>query len=342
MRVIRVDGPDVDSRCDAFMEAHAHAVTDLPSWRRIVGDAYGLRAHVLVALEDETIVGVLSAFEIRHPIFGHYLTTAPFGSEGGVHVESEGALDALFEAARSLTDALDADYLVIRARKPAPRGFQVDRRYATALLDLRAGADGVWKNSLTAKARNQVRRGMREGFSVETGPGQMGAFHEVFHAHMRDLGSPAHALRFYQAIALNLGDRAEFVVVRDGKALAAGALLVRVNGTAMNLHSVALKKYNRRCPNYLLYWKMIESSCARGCVEFDMGRSLVGGSHLEFKARWGSEVVGLCYNYYLRTGDELPDVDPRNPRYQIAIAAWRRMPLLLTRRLGPHLISGLA
>src|SRR5262249_46805382 len=120
-----------------------------------------------------------------------------------------------------------------------------------------------------------------------------------------------------------------------------GALLLLVNDTAANLHTVALREYNRRCPNYLLYWHMLETSCKAGCMRFDMGRSLAGGPNLAFKENWNPEVTPLSYNYHLRTMPAVPDVDPRNPRYRLAIAAWRRLPLRVTRALGPRLIGGL-
>ena len=95
---------------------------------------------------------------------------------------------------------------------------------------------------------------------------------------MRDLGSPAHGARFYESIVEHLGEHADFLVVREGNALVGGALLFRLNGTAMNLQTVALRGCNRRCPNYLLYWKMIEASCAAGSRWLDMGRSEAGSS----------------------------------------------------------------
>jgi hypothetical protein len=89
-------------------------------------------------------------------------------------------------------------------------------------------------------------------------------------------------------------------VARENAELAAGALLFKINDTAINMHTVALKRYNRRCPNYLIYWNMIERSCAAGCRTFDMGRSLEGSSNLRFKQNWKPQIVPLTYNYYLR------------------------------------------
>lgn len=341
MRVIRVGGGDDAARSDAYVASRARAVTDVAAWRRVVRDAYGIEAHVLAAMDGESVAGVLSLFEIRHPVLGHYLCTAPFGNDGGLHFDDAAARDALADEATSLAAERGAGYVVIRTRGVELDGFQICRRYVTAIVDLRGGAPALWEG-LPAATRNQIRRGMKEGFAVESGPGVVGAFHDVLHAHMRDLGSPAHGVQLYEAIIEHLGDAAEFIVVRDGRDPAAGALLFRVNGVAMNLHTVALRQYNRRCPNYLIYWKMIEASCASGCESFDMGRSLADGSNLDFKRNWGPAIVPLSYNYVLRDSREIPHVDPRNPKYRLAIAAWRRLPLFVTKRLGPRVISGLA
>jgi hypothetical protein len=159
--------------------------------------------------------------------------------------------------------------------------------------------------------------------------------------HMRDLGSPSHSLRFYHLIAQHLGDRAQFIVARENAELAAGALLFKINDTAITMHTVALKRYNRRCPNYLIYWNMIERSCAAGCRTFDMGRSLEGSSNLRFKQNWKPQIIPLTYNYYLRKKGGIPFPDPRNPRYRFPIAVWRRLPLFVTKLVGPRLITGL-
>lgn len=341
IEVKEIDRGELAEGCRTFVSSRARAVTDLLIWRSVVTGAYDLESHFLGAVEDREIVGFLGLYLADHPIFGKYLTTAPFGSDGGFFFQDQQTKALLAKEARTLADRLDVDYLLIRGRGLSLDGFSVDRHYSTAVIDLKAGAEGIWRDQLKAKTRNQVRRGMKEGFRICSGPDQMEPFYEVFHRHMKDLGSPAHALRFYQEILEHLGERVEFLVARDGEDLAAGALLFWVNDTAMNLHTVSLRKYNRRCPNYLVYWKMLEKSCARGCLWFDMGRSEANSSVMRFKENWSPQVTELHYNYYLRKLREIPYLDPRNPKFRLPIAVWRRLPLFLTKALGPWLIAGI-
>ena len=341
MHVISIGEVDEAARWDAYVEPRSSAVMDLTAWRRIVRKAYGMESWFLAAVEGDRWQGALSLYEARHPLFGSYLATSAFGNDGGFFFESGEARDALVFEAKKLADARNAEYLVLRLRGIDVPGFTIDGHYRSVVLDLTGGAEIVWNERIPAKTRNQVRKGQKEGFTIATGHDQVGAFHRVFHEHMRDLGSPAHSLRYYETIVEELGDRMDFVVVRDGDEIAAGALLFWTNGTAMNLHTVALRRYNPRCPNYLIYWTLIDLACNRGCTRLDMGRSEADSSNLRFKANWGTEISTLQYNYYLRKLREVPYLDPRNPKYRIPMLIWQRMPVFLTKQLGPRLIYGL-
>lgn len=329
------------ARWDAWVKPRARTVTDLSAWWRVVRETYGVVPHIRFAVADGVIKGALSLFEIKHPLLGHYLTTAPYANEGGLYFDDDKARDALLADAKKLADDLNVSYLCVRTSGAELPGFVVERRYHTAVVDLSGGSEALWKR-LPAKTRNQVRRGQKEGFTLTSGPQEVEPFWRVFQAHMKELGSPAHGLRYYRAIAEQLAEHARFIVVRDQQTVVAGALLFQINDTAANIHTVALREYNKRCPNYLLYWHMLESACTEGRTRFDMGRSVEGGGNLHFKENWGPAVAPLGYNYHLRTLREVPFADPRNPRYRLPIEVWRRLPLALTQRLGPKLIGGLA
>jgi FemAB-related protein (PEP-CTERM system-associated) len=329
------------ARWDAYVEPRAAAVTDLFAWRFVVREAYGIRSHFLAAVDGDQIVGTLALFEIRHPLFGHYFATAVFGTDGGLNFDSDVARDALVAEARALAARERVAYTLIRTRRVELGGVETDRRYGTALMDLSGDPESVWRE-LPSKTRNQVRRGMREGFSVSAGAGEVAPFFDVFHRHMRALGSPAHGMQFYEAIQRHFGARAEFLTVRDTRQIVGGALVFFVNGIASNYHSVTLREFNVRCPNYLLYWRIIELAIGRGCRQLDMGRSETNSTQLAFKKNWTSRVESLQYHYLLAGARDAPRLDPHNPRYRLAIACWKRLPLFLTRALGPRLISGIA
>ncbi|MBT8442301.1 MAG: GNAT family N-acetyltransferase, partial [Gammaproteobacteria bacterium] len=93
--------------------------------------------------------------------------------------------------------------------------------------------------------------------------------------------------------------------------------------------------------NDFMYWELIRRACDREIRVFDYGRSRVGTGSYRFKKHWGFEPEPLHYQYHLVRQKEMPDLSPGNPKYKMAISAWKRLPTALTRIIGPLIARGL-
>jgi hypothetical protein len=82
-------------------------------------------------------------------------------------------------------------------------------------------------------------------------------------------------------------------------------------------------------------------ACERGLRVFDYGRSKRGTGSFDFKKNWGFEATPLNYEYRLYKGDSIPQNNPSNPKYRAFIEIWRRLPVGLANRLGPHIVRSL-
>jgi len=71
---------------------------------------------------------------------------------------------------------------------------------------------------------------------------------------------------------------------------------------------------------------------------FDFGRSKKGTGVFEFKRHWNTTLRELPYETILIRRKSLPNFSPANPKFDLAIRVWRKMPLPITRLLGPRLI----
>jgi hypothetical protein len=49
----------------------------------------------------------------------------------------------------------------------------------------------------------------------------------------------------------------------------------------------------------------------------------------------------LRWEYIVPPGGKLPALHPQNPKLRLAIAAWRKLPLGVARRLGPPIVRHL-
>jgi len=90
----------------------------------------------------------------------------------------------------------------------------------------------------------------------------------------------------------------------------------------------------------LLYWHLLVRAVERGQVFFDFGRSSEESNTYRFKKQWGATPFPAPWQYYLRQGT-VGDMRPDNPKYQRLIRIWQRLPVGLTRLIGPPIVRGI-
>ncbi len=90
-----------------------------------------------------------------------------------------------------------------------------------------------------------------------------------------------------------------------------------------------------------MYWEVMRRAAERGFRMFDFGRSKVGTGAFSFKKNWGFEPEPWTYEYKLRRIDDIPDINPLNPKYRLFINAWKRLPVPIANIVGPLIVRGL-
>jgi FemAB-related protein (PEP-CTERM system-associated) len=93
--------------------------------------------------------------------------------------------------------------------------------------------------------------------------------------------------------------------------------------------------------NDFMYWDLMRRACERGIRVFDYGRSKRGTGSFDFKKNWGFEPQPLHYEYFLVRGKRVPEHNPLNPKYNLFIKLWQRLPLRLANSIGPYIVKSL-
>lgn len=317
----------------------------LDSWMNFIHQVYGHPVHRFVAADGERPLGALSLLEVKHPVFGHYLATAPFGSYGGFAYENNEARDRLMNEAQRLAKELKLEYISLRFEDTAsspPEGWVEHPVYFTYLIDLPAAADDLMKR-FSSDHRNHIRKSLKKGFSIRFGRlDLLDDAYEALALSMHELGSPYHAKRYLHQMAESLGDTLQFAVTYDAKGrITGGGVFIYQGKTIFNLHANVLRFARSSYAGEFLYWSIIEHAFQKGCTTFDLGRSLVGSGNDVFKSKWAPEKKKLAYWYWLAEGHELPSLNQKNPKFQFAIAVWKRLPHFVVRAIGHTIIRGL-
>jgi FemAB-related protein (PEP-CTERM system-associated) len=324
---------------DRFIEGHAGASGyHAWAWRGVFARAFGHESIYLVARDGARIAGVLPLVFIDSVLFGRSLTSLPFLNYGGIAAESHDAAAALLDAAARIARERRCRHVELRHVARQFPDLPCKQHKVTMLLPLEAG---MW-DKLDRKVRNQVRKAQKSDLvSQQGGVELLRDFYRVFVRNMRDLGTPVLGIVFFQELLRAFPDRARIHVVRlQGAAVAAG-ITYRTAGTVEVPWASSIRTYNHLCPNHLLYWSVIEEAVLAGARTLDFGRSTPNEGTFKFKEQWGAEPVPLCWEYYLADGGSIPDATPANPKFRLAIAAWKKLPLPLTTVLGPRIVRGI-
>ena len=167
-------------------------------------------------------------------------------------------------------------------------------------------------------------------------------FYAVFAHNMRDLGTPVYSIRWFREILQAFPQACRLFVVYAGGRPAAGAFVLWHRGTIEVPWASSLREFNPLCVNVLMYWEMLRFAVERGFSCFDLGRSTPNEGTFHFKQQWGAEPRELVWEYWTAEGAALPDLSPKNPKFERAIAAWRRLPVGVTKVIGPPIVRNIA
>jgi FemAB-related protein (PEP-CTERM system-associated) len=207
-------------------------------------------------------------------------------------------------------------------------------------LSLPATPDELW-DSFKSKLRSQIRTGQKNDFEVRFGGTDLLAdFYRVFSQNMRDLGTPVYSRGLFESILQVFGDDAELCVLRLKGLPVAAALLVHGRGTTEVPSASSLRAYNSTSANMVMYWHLLSRAAERGQKQFDFGRSTIESNTYKFKAQWGAKPHPSVWQYYVRRGS-IGEMRPDNAKFGLAIKVWQRLPVWLTRIVGPAIVRGI-
>lgn len=319
-----------------------YALSRHPGWLNVLERGLKHRSFCLEAVANGQTRGLLPLAYVRSLLFGRFLVSLPYVNYGGVVADDDRIAGLLIDHAIRLGADLNVRYLELR-HEHAIENAQLPDRLTTKVhsrLALPATAGALW-DDLDPKVRNQVRKGQKSGLTVGWGGLElMPDFYGVFSQNMRDLGTPVFGRGLFRAILEEFPDRAEFCVTRLGEQPVAAALLLHGDGMTEVPSASSLREFNATCANMLTYWHLLERAIQRQQTTFDFGRSTQDGPTFRFKKQWGAQPFPATWQYHVWHGN-VGAMRPDNPRYNRAIRIWQKLPVAVTRLIGPAIVRGI-
>jgi FemAB-related protein (PEP-CTERM system-associated) len=336
--------PHERARWDAFVRSCPDATFfHLSGWQKVIEESFGIKTWFYYVQQDGQIQGVLPLAEIKSRLFGHSLGAMPFCVYGGVAAIDDGARLLLDEAADKLARELGVGHLEYRGMTrahPDDASWHTKELYVTFRKEISAD-DEANMNAIPRKQRAMVRKGIKLGLKgvVEDNVDRM---FEAYANSVLRLGTPVFPKKYFALLQQTFGEECEVrSIYTEDDRLVASVLSFYWRDEVVPYYGGGMDLAREVAGNDFMYWNLMQAAAARGCRIFDYGRSKLGTGAYDFKKNWGFVATPLQYEYKLYGSDKLPDNNPLNPKYQLFIKMWKKLPLPVANFLGPHIVRNL-
>lgn len=336
--------PHEHARWDAFVRACPDATFfHLSGWQQVIEQSFGIKTWFYYVQQDGQIQGVLPLAEIKSRLFGHSLGAMPFCVYGGPAATGDAALTMLDKAAHELAQKLGVGHLEYRGMRrvhPDDPAWHTKELYVTFRKEI-SGDDEENLNAIPRKQRAMVRKGIKLGLRgvVEENVDRM---FEAYAHSVHRLGTPVFPKKYFALLQKTFGDECEVrTILTDKDELVGSVLSFYWRDEVVPYYGGGMDIARNVAGNDFMYWNLMQAAAARGCRLFDFGRSKLGTGAYDFKKNWGFTAQHLPYEYKLYGAAALPDNNPLNPKYQLFIKMWKKLPLPVANFMGPFIVRNL-
>lgn len=336
---------ELDATGLADWDAFVYACPDttffhLSGWKQVIETSFGHDCHFLYAHSNGHIRGVLPLVHINSRLLGNALISTAFCVYGGPVAVDETARSVLEDRAIGLAQQLNVDYLEFRLRAPGDGDWaRNDELYATFRKELDPDPE---KNlaQVPRKQRAMVRKGIRAGLQSRS-DAHIDDFFALYGESVRNLGTPVYGRKYFATLKSVFDDACEILTIADGGAAVSSVMNFYFRDEVLPYYGGGGALARKLAANDFMYWEVMRRASENGYRVFDFGRSKRGTGSFAFKTHWGFSPEPLSYEYKLFGVDTMPSVNPTNPKFQMAIACWKRLPLAIANRLGPVIAKDL-
>jgi len=342
-----IDVADDRDEWNSFLERNDGTPYAHWGWSEAVA-SYGHDHWNLVARRRDTdsLVAALPLTHVRSRLFGSQLLSPAFAERGSVVVDeggdTSGAKRLLLEQTKRMADARDVGFVSLRGSQVGEgqgENFTVKNRYVTFRVPVRRGRDAVRADVKDSRLR-QVDQATEDDslqFRVGDSLDDLRAYYRLYLETMRGHGSPAHSFGFFRTLWEQLHDDGNLrlgMISHDGS-LINGIIDLSMGSTVYQWGVVSDYDYRDLNGGSLLLWKSLERAAQAGYDTYEFGRTREGSGVYTFKKSFGGSKTWYDDLHYFpdRTA-ELPD--PEDSKYERAREVWQRLPLWVTRLVGPQ------
>ncbi|MFL0796118.1 MAG: FemAB family PEP-CTERM system-associated protein [Cellvibrionaceae bacterium] len=331
---------------DEYVQQHPlSSPYHLYRWQLIISESFKHNASYLSAFDrDNNIIGVLPIIWQNTQLFGKHGISMPYFNYGDPLADNEAISLALLNHGNKIRQRLGFSHLEIRTTNSnitKNKNIPYQNNKISMILALPKTITEL-KQGIGSKIRAQLKQ--CENFELtykEGGQELIDDFYRVYSTNMRDLGTPVYSKSFFQSIFKHSPQNCSIsLLYHKGEPVSTGFLIAYKDVLEIPWAST-LRKANFMQANMFLYWNILQGTISKGFKFFDFGRSSKDSNTYRFKKQWGAKPVEHYWYYMMEDGENLPEINPNNPKYKLLITLWKKLPVLLANLIGPWVAKDL-
>ncbi|MCW8934288.1 MAG: FemAB family PEP-CTERM system-associated protein [Gammaproteobacteria bacterium] len=313
----------------------------LSDWKQINESCFNHKCYYLGAEKNGEILGVFPVVFINSLLFGKIMTSMPFVNFGSICSISDEISQLLLDEATTIAREVEADYVEIRGIDKVSESLPTVDHKISMTLDLKPDPDEIW-NAFKSKHRTNIRRVYKENITVKHGREELlDTFYSLMSQSWKSLGTPIYRKSYFRKILQQFPDETLIFVAYKDDIPVATAFNGYYKDTVEGMWAGTIPNTRKIQPNYVLYWEMIKHACLNGYNHFHLGRSTADSGAETFKKKWNAYGKRLHWQYILNKQQEVPQLNVNNPKFALAIKAWRKLPLKITTTIGPYIAKNI-
>ncbi len=329
---------------DRWVCAHPHSTPfHRPAWIGAVARGCRQRALMLVARRAGEICGVLPLNLIASPLFGRALVSSGFAVDGGILADEPEVTQQLADVCWDLALREKCPTAELRGGALPGEGWTLKSDAYLGFSKALETDDETQLQSVPKRHRKEIRKGLDNGLTVESGRGQrlLDIHYRLYADSVHRLGTPVFPKAMFAEVFEAFGEDADIVLVSKDETPLTTVFSLYHRGACMPYWMGATRAARELRSNEVGCFRLMGLARERGCTVFDFGRSKVGTGPAAWKRTWGWEGVPLTYAVRAAPGSEARDINPLSPQYRRKVELWKKLPLPIANLLGPLIARGL-
>ncbi|MBF89724.1 MAG: peptidoglycan bridge formation protein FemAB [Candidatus Marinimicrobia bacterium] len=310
----------------------------LAEWAGLIKDVFSHIPRYILAKNSKTgdVLGVLPLVEQKSKLFGHSLISTPFCVYGGAIAHNDSIREALENKALEIGQKLSVDYVELRYKAEVyNKNFDRFCHHSTFGGLIPDGRDNILAG-VKKKQRANIRHSFKKALDIRIDDDAETAY-DVYSESVRNLGTPVFHPQYFPSLFKHFGNKVNVLTVeRNGKPVSS-VLSFYYKDEVLPYYGGGTTSARTLKSNDLMYFELMCHAHQRGCQYFDFGRSKDDSGAFKYKATWGMQPEPLHYMRALVKATEHPNLSPNNPKYALVINTWKKLPLWVSRVIGPYL-----